>query len=391
MRKAPGVSLALLLALISCWGGTGPEAGVIAAFHATPLAGDSPLTVAFADRTQDLGNAIVSRHWDFGDGATSAQTNPIHTYSTDGTYKVSLSVSDGFRPEFRYSELVLVGPRPGPCWEPGAVDTGDLYGISVFGQSGAFAVGKTWWGQEGGMALAFDGTDWFIVGESTLPSSGLLDVWATGPASAFAVTAEEAYSFDGTTWNELGCPISDLRAIWASSASDVFVAGVQGSIARYDGSSWVSWFPADGWGLHALWGSGPSDVYAAGFLGKIFHYDGNDWTPATSGVSEDLYDINGSSATDIWAVGANGTIIHCDGSSWSPVATITDRCLWGVWAAAADDVYAVGEEGSVLHYDGSAWTQMEQVTLNALYDVHGTGSTNVIAVGSNGTIIHYGP
>lgn len=33
--------------------------------------------------------------WDFGDGGTSTEQDPVHTYSTSGTFTVSLTVSDG--------------------------------------------------------------------------------------------------------------------------------------------------------------------------------------------------------------------------------------------------------------------------------------------------------
>ncbi len=38
---------------------------------------------------------IVSWNWTFGDGATSTLQNPSHTYTVDGSYNVSLTVSDG--------------------------------------------------------------------------------------------------------------------------------------------------------------------------------------------------------------------------------------------------------------------------------------------------------
>jgi PKD repeat protein/uncharacterized protein YfaP (DUF2135 family) len=38
---------------------------------------------------------IVSWNWDFGDGTTSTQQNPVKTYNNPGTYTVSLTVSDG--------------------------------------------------------------------------------------------------------------------------------------------------------------------------------------------------------------------------------------------------------------------------------------------------------
>jgi PKD repeat protein len=38
----------------------------------------------------------VSTKWDFGDGATSTETNPAHTYKTPGYYSVKLLLDDGF-------------------------------------------------------------------------------------------------------------------------------------------------------------------------------------------------------------------------------------------------------------------------------------------------------
>ena len=38
---------------------------------------------------------IVSWNWDFGDGSNSTDQNPTHVYQNDGTYDVSLTVSDG--------------------------------------------------------------------------------------------------------------------------------------------------------------------------------------------------------------------------------------------------------------------------------------------------------
>jgi PKD repeat protein len=68
---------------------TGPTAD----FSATPLSGDEPLTVSFTDAsTSDDG--ITSWQWDFGDGGTSTQQNPTHTYTQDGVYTVSLVVRE---------------------------------------------------------------------------------------------------------------------------------------------------------------------------------------------------------------------------------------------------------------------------------------------------------
>ena len=52
------------------------------------------LAVDFTDQSTDSDGSIVSWAWDFGDGGTSTAQNPSHTYGADGTYTVSLTVTD---------------------------------------------------------------------------------------------------------------------------------------------------------------------------------------------------------------------------------------------------------------------------------------------------------
>ncbi len=54
---------------------------------------DSALLASFTD-TSTSPAQISSRAWDFGDGSTSASTNPTHTYAAAGVYSVRLTVTD---------------------------------------------------------------------------------------------------------------------------------------------------------------------------------------------------------------------------------------------------------------------------------------------------------
>ena len=56
------------------------------AIRANKTAGCMPLTVTFNGTIQ----WSSSYHWDFGDGTTSTQPSPVHTYSTPGNYRVKL-------------------------------------------------------------------------------------------------------------------------------------------------------------------------------------------------------------------------------------------------------------------------------------------------------------
>ncbi|GAA4340053.1 collagenase [Actinomadura luteofluorescens] len=71
-------------------GGGGGNQAPVAAFSASARR----LAVSFTDQSTDSDGTIASRRWDFGDGATSTSANPSHTYGADGTYTVSLTVTD---------------------------------------------------------------------------------------------------------------------------------------------------------------------------------------------------------------------------------------------------------------------------------------------------------
>ena len=54
--------------------------------------GFAPLTVQFTDLSQDA----TSRSWDFGDGSPlSTEQNPVHTFSSEGKYIVTLVATNG--------------------------------------------------------------------------------------------------------------------------------------------------------------------------------------------------------------------------------------------------------------------------------------------------------
>ncbi len=65
-------------------------AAPIAAFVPDRTAGEAPLTVRFIN--QSSGN-IAQIQWNFGDGTTSTETSPTHTFANPGIYTVTLQVS----------------------------------------------------------------------------------------------------------------------------------------------------------------------------------------------------------------------------------------------------------------------------------------------------------
>jgi PKD repeat protein len=68
-----------------------PLKAPIANFSAFPKTGITPLKVLFTDKSTGIHN---SWKWTFGDGHTSKDKNPVHIYSQEGKYNVSLTVSN---------------------------------------------------------------------------------------------------------------------------------------------------------------------------------------------------------------------------------------------------------------------------------------------------------
>ncbi len=64
--------------------------GATAAFTVSVTSGNAPLSVQFFDLSSGKANAW---EWDFGDGTTSEERNPVHVYEYGGTYDVTLTVS----------------------------------------------------------------------------------------------------------------------------------------------------------------------------------------------------------------------------------------------------------------------------------------------------------
>jgi PKD repeat protein len=78
----------------------------------TPTSGDYPLEVSFSS-TVSGGVPTYSYSWTFGDGGTSAQASPVHTYERSGTFTVTLVVHDSQSGETTKTTDVTVSTPPG--------------------------------------------------------------------------------------------------------------------------------------------------------------------------------------------------------------------------------------------------------------------------------------
>lgn len=94
-----------------------------ASFIADHTTGISPLTVRFTDTSSGSPGHWL---WEFGDGTTSPDQNPVHTFAADGTYSVSLTVSNAVGRDYTtQADYIRVGPIPVVSFSPN-----QTYGIA---------------------------------------------------------------------------------------------------------------------------------------------------------------------------------------------------------------------------------------------------------------------
>jgi endonuclease/exonuclease/phosphatase family metal-dependent hydrolase len=77
---------------------------------ANPTSGVAPLPVSFSSTASDPDGSIASYSWTFGDGQTSTQLYPSHTYSSAGTYTARLTVTDNQGATASASVVVTANP-----------------------------------------------------------------------------------------------------------------------------------------------------------------------------------------------------------------------------------------------------------------------------------------
>ena len=92
----------------------------VADFSVTTSPGSAPVTTAFEDASEVP--AATAWHWEFGDGTSSDERNPVHVYSYAGAYDVRLTVTGPAGTAVRQKPAFIVVPsanRLPVCCFPG--------------------------------------------------------------------------------------------------------------------------------------------------------------------------------------------------------------------------------------------------------------------------------
>jgi hypothetical protein len=289
--------------------------------------------------------------------------------------------------------------------------TNSLAAVSASSSTDAWAVGYSEPRRYTFYPLAFhwNGTAWSVSSSFATALAGQLGVGVAdiSPTDAYAIGGQlgSAHNglvaqWNGSTWTQLTVPIpnnntylSDLDAISADSASDVWIVGEymlevnpsdfadETYSLHWNGSAWSivpmplepGTNPDVEYVFHAIKANSPTDVWAVGesvnaaepssAATLIEHYNGTAWSivPSPSpGTGAELTGVTTSNASnDVWAVGydtpsgssvAQTLTLNWNGNAWSTVtspngSTGSSLLLSAATTPGAEIVQAVGYTG----------------------------------------------
>ncbi|MCW5898731.1 MAG: PKD domain-containing protein [Flavobacteriales bacterium] len=211
----------------------------VAAFTPVPGDGCVPHQVAFQNGSQ---NATFFT-WDFGDGNTSAQAAPFHTYTAPGTYTVTLTAALANGCQDTHTAQVVVHPLP----------------VSAFTLSGTESCTSPFTVQANNASMGAVGFNWDLGnGETSLLNNPQVTYTAPG-----------VYNITLTSVNQFGCVHSSSQTVtvYATPLAG-FTVLPQPACAGYpvifsntsQNASGFQWWLGDGSGSQA---ASPMHVYDA--------------------------------------------------------------------------------------------------------------------------------
>ena len=164
----------------------------------------------------------------------------------------------------------------------------------------------------------------------------------------------------------------------------MFVVGLKGAIAHYNGKTWAAMVSGTTESVSSVIGFGPTDVFAAAKQGGVLQYNGSGWSALSTWPKYTAANnVWGMSPSDLLVVGSS-KLWYWAFSSWQ--SKKLSATINGVWGSSNSDVYFAHSTG-ISYYNGLALAAEKTDCHCYLYGVWGTDPKLIYAVGTGGTIL----
>ncbi|MGB7218689.1 MAG: DUF4038 domain-containing protein [Vicinamibacterales bacterium] len=201
---------------------------------ASSTEGPAPLMVNFSSAgSADPEGQPLTYLWSFGDGATSTQANPVHTYTQAGQYSVQLTVSDGEVATSSVPLLIAAGNKP----VPNIQSPGD--GVLFHGGDIILVSGDATDVEDGDLpASAFSWTiDFLHAGHvhPGLPTAGVKNFIFDIPTAGHDFSGDTRYRITLTVTDSDGLQASQSVVIYPEKVNLSFASVPSGLLITIDG------------------------------------------------------------------------------------------------------------------------------------------------------------
>ncbi len=186
-------------------------------------------------------------------------------------------------------------------------------------------------------------------------------------------------------------PKKVLQSVWAATPNEVWAAGDQGTVVRWNGAAFTPMLlPQTSGNQYALWGTSPADVWAVGSPGSITHrWNGSTWIPITTPGSYSSYGVVAFSPSSALMITYASEILSWNGTAWAHGPLDSSPSYYGLTACTPDEAWVSTGDGRVFRYQADAGTVALEYTapgtpsLNALFC---SPTEGVWVVGGSGTV-----
>jgi len=252
-------------------------------------------------------------------------------------------------------------------------------------------------GEDGYIARGRAGS-WRV--EDTGAARRLNAVWQSEAGVSFAVGTNRILRREGTAWVEEHMEVIEFTDIGGAD-SRIFAVGALARIRERTGSGWR---PSTIGGtvrvtddLHAIAMASGNLGYIAGANGVVLRFDGTTWTPMATRTSADLYDIaaTGDGARRAIAVGDGGVVrVLTPEVGWTRMDSPTTVPLYALARGPRGEWYAAGALGTVVRLVGDTWVSVISPTSGTLRAAWSRGEALFLSGGDapdGGILLRYGP